>query len=183
MNGKPRIKEMRDGILYINCSKCGGMFPDSTFSHRVGRNGQIWASGYCKQCTNARNKERSIMKAAQERGVAASKIIAERHERELRSKMRKEARQHKKELVQLPSNNRANICIDCQNACGGCSWTRCETWKKGKPILFQPVDGWTAEKIYRVDQNGYVMETYAITACPEFVPDEPRKTQDIVDGK
>lgn len=55
----------------------------------------------------------------------------------------------------------ANICIDCANACGGCSWSR----------DFTPVPGWTAEKVTRRVKNGkywYWGETYKITACPQF---------------
>lgn len=62
----------------------------------------------------------------------------------------------------------ANICFDCQNACGGCSWS----------IDFTPVPGWTAEKkmIKAGSKRDGVrwIETFRITACPEFVKDEPR---------
>ena len=183
MNGKPRIREMRDGILYINCSKCGGMFPDSEFSHHRNSKGILYANSYCKECESEIGKMRTILKMAQRRGVSADVIIREREVRRIRREQIAEAAKHAGIVTRESSNNRANICIDCQNACGGCSWTRCDTDRKGKPIMFQPVEGWTAEKIYRRDTNGYVMETYAITACPEFIPDKPRKTQDIVDGK
>ena len=63
----------------------------------------------------------------------------------------------------------ANICFDCQNACGGCSWS----------TDFTPVPGWTAEKKMQKKNNGRGAvswtETFRITACPEFVPDDKRK--------
>lgn len=64
--------------------------------------------------------------------------------------------------------SKANICFDCQNACGGCSWSE----------KFEPVPGWTAKKVTQKTHlhKGAVrwIETYHITACPEFVKDEPR---------
>lgn len=57
-----------------------------------------------------------------------------------------------------------NICFDCENACGGCSWAK----------KYEPVPGWTAEKCHLpVNNFGGVqfVETYHITACPEFIPD------------
>jgi hypothetical protein len=54
-----------------------------------------------------------------------------------------------------------NICFDCTKACGKCSWSK----------NFEPVPGWTAEKcILPITNQCSVrhMETYHITACPEF---------------
>lgn len=68
----------------------------------------------------------------------------------------------------LENIRKTNICIDCQKACGGCSWSR----------SFTPVEGWTAEKV--VIRNGIIdhkvrnTETYHIIECPEFVRDKPR---------
>ena len=39
----------------------------------------------------------------------------------------------------------------------GCSWSSC----------FQPVEGWTAEKVHRK-----TYDSYRITKCPEYVPDK-----------
>ena len=49
------------------------------------------------------------------------------------------------------------LCWTCQNACGWCSWSSC----------FQPVEGWTAEKVHRK-----TYDSYRITKCPEYVPDK-----------
>ena len=62
-------------------------------------------------------------------------------------------------------NGRTNICFDCDNACGGCSWSA--AGMDGK-LLFEPVPGWTAEKVtlnWRKGKNDF---TYHITACPQF---------------
>lgn len=78
-------------------------------------------------------------------------------------------------------SNRANICIDCKKACGGCSWSARDP-ATGK-LLWQPVPGWTAEEVpyvlYR-SGNGYCKEemTYKITACPEFEEDKSPNTHD-----
>ena len=70
-----------------------------------------------------------------------------------------------------------NICFDCQNACGGCSWTEINT-DTGHP-RFEPVPGWTAKQVIlncgTFKGGGKVLvETYHITKCPQFVKDRPR---------
>lgn len=65
----------------------------------------------------------------------------------------------------------ANICFECENACGGCSWSRLDP-ATGK-VSFTPVEGWTAQKTWLTVNYGhreFEQETYKITACPEFVP-------------
>lgn len=57
----------------------------------------------------------------------------------------------------------AQLCWTCKNACGGCSWSS----------RFEPVPGWTAVAVamrYK-DKNIRDMETYSITACPEYAED------------
>lgn len=49
------------------------------------------------------------------------------------------------------------LCWSCKNACGGCSWSS----------KYQPIEGWEATHVYRIDA-GRQMDTYSITACPEF---------------
>ena len=44
------------------------------------------------------------------------------------------------------------LCWACQKACGDC---------------FQPVEGWTAEKVQRK-----TYDSYRIEKCPEYVPDK-----------
>lgn len=64
--------------------------------------------------------------------------------------------------------HKSNICFDCKNACGKCSWSGLDPVTK-KPA-FKPVEGWTAEKVYINFGKNYHTETYRITACPQFVP-------------
>ena len=70
----------------------------------------------------------------------------------------------------------ANICFDCENATGGCSWSALDP-VTGKP-QFKPVPGWTATPAVLQAKNGsyqYKWDTYSITACPQFVPTPERK--------
>lgn len=71
-----------------------------------------------------------------------------------------------------------NICFDCQNACGGCSWS--ELNPDTKRPRFEPVPGWTAKKVLLLighNKKGVaaLIETYHVTKCPQFIKDEPRK--------
>lgn len=71
---------------------------------------------------------------------------------------------------------RGNICFDCENALGGCSWSALDP-VTGKP-QFKPVPGWTATPVVLQEKNGsyqYKWDTYSITACPQFVPTPERK--------
>ena len=55
------------------------------------------------------------------------------------------------------------LCWTCRKACGGCSWAD----------MFEPVSGWTATPVimrYK-DKNMRDLETYSITACPEYIED------------
>lgn len=77
----------------------------------------------------------------------------------------------------LREQTKANICFECQKACGGCSWSAVDpvTHK----LRFEPVPGWTAKKVLMKSWSWKTrceyVETYHITACPEFEPDKPRK--------
>lgn len=67
----------------------------------------------------------------------------------------------------------AQLCWNCANACGGCSWS----------ARFEPVEGWTATpKIIRRNAHGPIqVDTYCITKCPEFKPDSGKVMADISD--
>ena len=71
----------------------------------------------------------------------------------------------------------ANICFDCQKACGDCSWSATDP-NTGKP-QFEPVEGWTATPVVIWTEHNKCgdrpIEGYHITAYPEFVRDDPRK--------
>lgn len=70
----------------------------------------------------------------------------------------------------MPSGRKTNICFDCKNACGRCPWSRYDPEKKR--TAFEPVPGWTAEKVPFLskgerNKRGHDF-TYHITACPLF---------------
>lgn len=79
--------------------------------------------------------------------------------------------------ISLLERTQANICFSCRKACGRCSWSGIDPVTK-KP-RFEPVPGWTAKKVFvKSWSKGHKLEyveTYHITACPEFEPDRPRK--------
>ena len=76
----------------------------------------------------------------------------------------------------VPAGSKANICFNCQKACGKCSWTAVDPVTK--KIRFEPIPGWTAEKVKLLTghshYNAVVIDTYHITGCPEYLADEPR---------
>lgn len=59
------------------------------------------------------------------------------------------------------------LCWECDNAYGGCSWSR----------NFTPVEGWDAQYVRRVykSKGVYVMDSYEVRNCPEFVLDGRRR--------
>ena len=64
----------------------------------------------------------------------------------------------------------ATICWKCDNACGGCSWSR----------EFKPVPGWKAtrndvstSRCVSGKNRRTKTESYIVHECPEFVPDPP----------
>lgn len=73
----------------------------------------------------------------------------------------------------------ANICFNCQRACGDCSWSEIDP-ETDKP-RFQPVPGWTAKRvILRMNVrkgSAEFVETYSVTDCPMFIPDSRRSTK------
>ena len=64
-------------------------------------------------------------------------------------------------------------CATCQNAVPkldgsrGCNWSR----------EFKPVEGWEATPSRRRTKC-YEIDSYCVTSCPEYIPDEPRKVAD-----
>ena len=53
------------------------------------------------------------------------------------------------------------ICWECNNACGGCCWSRC----------FEPVPDWeaTPTKVYQAE--GHYEDSYIVHKCPNFERD------------
>ena len=58
----------------------------------------------------------------------------------------------------------STICWDCQNACGGCSWS--------KYRMFQPVKGWEVIPTDIHIGNGVRVQSYVVLKCPQFKPDK-----------
>lgn len=64
--------------------------------------------------------------------------------------------------------NKASICIGCKRGGGRCSWSQ----------RFEPVPGWTAEKvIIRTQSNGKARheEIYKVIDCPSYQPRKGRE--------
>lgn len=53
---------------------------------------------------------------------------------------------------------KSNICLDCDKSCGLCSWSSSLT----------PVPGWTAKPIKKRINDGVIVNSWHITACPQF---------------
>lgn len=63
----------------------------------------------------------------------------------------------------------ANICFDCERACGGCSWSEYDKTTGG--TRFKIPEGATAKPVF--DMKGR-LSTYHITDCPLFIRSSPR---------
>ena len=75
-----------------------------------------------------------------------------------RSKCRKYCSQKcKHEALQTKREGDGQICWNCKNACGGCSWS----------AEFEPVEGWNASPAIVKDSLGDIY-TYEIKECPQF---------------
>lgn len=60
------------------------------------------------------------------------------------------------------SKENDTLCWECQNACGGCSWSK----------SFIPVDSWEAIKT-TINQSNYAMShSYIVLSCPLFKQDK-----------
>lgn len=60
-----------------------------------------------------------------------------------------------------------NICADCDNACGGCSWSAKDP--ENNKIRYEPIPGWTAEpSVLPGDGWSKEVHTFHVTACPQF---------------
>lgn len=78
----------------------------------------------------------------------------------------------------VPFNQRSNeLCFNCKNACGGCSWSALDP-ATNKP-KYEPVPGWTAKKVMLKLGISHAkvkwVQTYHITACPQYEPDRKRR--------
>lgn len=102
---------------------------------------------YEQGCTYAQIREKYGIKA----NSSLVHMLRRYNVKPVRKKARKERAPTKKADEQL--------CWTCVKATGKCSWS---------DRSFTPVQGWTAAKVVRETKAGRV-ETYKITACPEYV--------------
>ena len=79
--------------------------------------------------------------------------------------------------MKVKTGKKTNICFDCKNACGGCSWSAIDP--ETEQIRYEPVPGWTAERVVLnlgdYDGKHRRCYTYHITACPQYDPDYPQE--------
>ena len=75
-----------------------------------------------------------------------------------------------KSKIKACLNKKQTICWSCKKALGGCSWSKCD--KDTSEILFQPVDGWVAEKtsllMYSYDGTKRHETSYIVESCPQY---------------
>lgn len=70
-----------------------------------------------------------------------------------------------------------SICLDCKNACGGCSWSAVDP-ATGR-LRFEPVKGWVAEKtVLKIGRRGEC--SYRVKACPLFAQDDYRPSNNVM---
>ena len=67
-------------------------------------------------------------------------------------------------------NKKQTICWSCKKALGDCSWSKCD--EDTGEILFQPVDGWVAEKTsllaYSRGGKPKHVASYIVESCPQY---------------
>lgn len=76
-------------------------------------------------------------------------------------------RPRKEPVVTTKQPNESNtLCWSCQNACGGCSWSK----------KLKPVRGWKADKLkikHHNDKDKPVYtDSYFVRECPKYIMDE-----------
>ncbi len=142
------------------CAECGrkyeSNYPSSKYcSNECGAKAQLR-----QQRESYRAKRKMIKKIC----VVCGKVITKPN----RTKYCSDACLYKAKLERLEEWQKAHpkrkkketLCWTCQNACGGCSWSR----------SFTPVEGWEA-KPTKNEQT----DSYRVISCPEFIPDEERE--------
>ena len=64
----------------------------------------------------------------------------------------------KRRAIELKKMESEQLCWRCQNAYGGCSWSK----------EFQPVEGWEAEPTI-INGDGVEIPSFDIKKCPMFI--------------
>lgn len=65
----------------------------------------------------------------------------------------------KNEYMQALRDAESQPCWTCSKGVRECSWIRDLT----------PVDGWSAEKVIKREEDGYIRRTYKIKSCPLYI--------------
>lgn len=108
----------------------------------------------------------SAAKLAKMSGVTECNVRVTARSSELGGKCRFRRIYKDKKRKNGPSENQNELCWNCKNACGGCSWSEYDPVKGG--VRFEPVPGWVAEPVLiKVEKNKH-LESYHITYCPRF---------------
>ena len=119
----------------------------------------------CGEMYEARSAEKTCGKYE-----CKDKLYKERKERQYaKYRTGRPTGRPKKEIIEKPRlNKNDSLCWDCQNACGGCNWSR----------SLKSVEGWNVEvKKIQHKANGRTTfdESCRVISCPEYIPDEPRE--------
>ena len=75
-----------------------------------------------------------------------------------------------KKKIKACFNKKQTLCWKCKKALGDCPWTKLD--EDTREILFQPVDGWVAEKtsllMYSYDGTPRHVTSYTVESCPQY---------------
>ena len=75
-----------------------------------------------------------------------------------------------KNKIKACFRKKKTICWSCKKALGDCSWSKCD--EDTGEILFQPVDGWVAEKTsllaYSRGGKPKHVASYIVESCPQY---------------
>ena len=75
-----------------------------------------------------------------------------------------------KKKIKSCFKKKQTLCWSCKKALGYCSWSKCD--EDTGEILFQPVDGWVAEKtsllMYSYDGTKRHETSYIVESCPQY---------------
>ena len=75
-----------------------------------------------------------------------------------------------KKKIKACFNKKQTLCWKCKKALGDCPWTKLD--EDTREILFQPVDGWVAEKtsllMYSYDGTPRHVTSYIVKSCPQY---------------
>ena len=103
--------------------------------------------------------------------TCSEKCLIEKKIRQMRWSISRDKKSKKK--VGRPSNDSTQpngndtLCWTCQNACGGCNWSK----------RLKPVEGWTVEntEIKHTSKGKTRYDSSCkVISCPEYIQDEPR---------